>query len=360
MNGPVAQQGLERRPAEPEVPGSSPGGPAIALLLILLIFSQAAVIISAQQPHFDAVVVRGDIYTDWAVAMAYGITHGSWVIHLTADNEGEVLSLLSGFMRFRKSVSILIIGAPNAVPTEFENRIRSMGASVSRVGGATRLDTSLSLAVNYWSDCESLVLADGLNSSYYMVALSAAVERNAPIIYTKDGKPPEGFMDSLKEHLRNVKSIIVIGNSLNKDMMERLSSEGYELKVLEEVGAPSLGYGKWSPSYILREMTNPVPLVTGILVGIIIAYLSLRFVLHKREGKVDLMDFFTVDERKLIEAVMVRGEISQEELPDLIGFSKPKISRLIKELVDRKVIERKKSGKTYLIRLTDRFRSQTS
>ncbi len=359
MNGPVAQQGLERRPAEPEVPGSSPGGPAIALLLMLLILSQAAAGISAQQPHFDAVVVRGDIYTDWAVAMAYGITHGSWVIHLTASNEEEVLSLLSGFMRFRKSVSILIIGAPNAVPVEFENHVRSMGASVSRVGGATRLDTSLSLAVNYWSDCKSLVLADGLNSSYYMVALSAAVERDAPIVYTKDGKPPEGFMDSLKEHLKNVKSIIVVGNSLNKDMMKRLSSEGYELKVLEEAGTPSLGYGEWSLLHVLREMANPVPLVTGILFGILIAYLSF-YVLHKREGKADLMDFFTVDERKLIEAVMERGEISQEELPDLTGFSKPKISRLIKELVDRKVIERKKSGKTYLIRLTDRFRSQIS
>ena len=165
MNGPVAQQGLERWPAEPEVPGSSPGGPAIALFLILLAFSQVVVLVSSQQPHFDAVVVRGDIYTDWAIAMAYGITHGSWVIHLVANNEEEVLSLLSGFIRFKKSVSILIIGAPNAVPIEFENRVRSLGASVSRVGGATRLDTSLLLAVNYWSNCKSLILVDGLNSS---------------------------------------------------------------------------------------------------------------------------------------------------------------------------------------------------
>jgi len=318
------------------------------------------VVIHAQQPHFDAVVVRGDIYTDWAIAMAYGITHGSWVIHLTANNEGEVLSLLSGFMRFKKSVSILIIGAPNAVPIEFENRVRDLGASVTRVGGATRLDTSLSLAVNYWSDCKSLVLVDGLNSSYYMVALSAAVERSAPIIYTKEGKPPEGFMNSLKEHLKEVRSIIIIGNSLKSDIMKELSSEGYEVKVLEEVGAPTPRYGGWSPSYILRELSYPIPLAAGLIIGILIAYLSFLHFSRGKKGEIDLMDFFTVDERKLIETVMERGEISQEELPDLTGFSKPKISRLIKELVDRKVIERKKSGKTYLIKLTDRFKSQAS
>ncbi len=360
MNGPVAQQGSERRPAEPEVPGSSPGGPAVALFLIFLTLSQSVIVVYAQQPHFDAVVVRGDIYTDWAIAMAYGITHGSWVVHLTADNEEEVLSLLSGFMRFKKSVSILIIGAPNAVPIEFENRVRILGASVSRVGGATRLDTSLSLAVNYWSDCKSLILVDGLNSSYYMVALSAAVERNAPIIYTKDGKPPEGFMNSLEEHLKDVKSIVIIGNSLNPNITKGLSSKGFEVKVLEEVGTSVSRYGGWSPSYILRELSNPIPLATGLIIGALIAYLFFIFLSHEKKEKIDLMDFFTMDERKLIETVMERGEISQEELPDLTGFSKPKISRLIKELVDRKVIERKKSGKTYLIRITDKLKSQTS
>ncbi len=360
MNGPVAQQGLERWPAEPEVPGSSPGGPAIALFLILLAFSQVVVLVSSQQPHFDAVVVRGDIYTDWAIAMAYGITHGSWVIHLVANNEEEVLSLLSGFIRFKKSVSILIIGAPNAVPIEFENRVRSLGASVSRVGGATRLDTSLLLAVNYWSNCKSLILVDGLNSSYYMVALSAAVERGAPIVYTKDGKPPEGFINSLKEHLKVVKSIIIIGSSLNSDTIKKLLSEGYKVKVLEEVGAPAPRYGGWSLSYIFRELSDPIPLATGLIIGVLIAYISFIYLLHEKKEKIDLMDFFTVDEKKLIDIIMEREEIPQEDLPNLTGFSKPKISRLIKELVDRRVIKRKKSGKTYLIRLTDKFRSQTS
>ncbi len=354
MSGPVAQQGSERRPAEPEVPGSSPGGPAILLLVLLIV---PLIPISGQQPRFDAVVVRGDIYTDWAVAMAYGITHGSWVIHLTADNEAEVLNLLSGFMRFRKGVNILIIGAPNAVPIEFEEKLRRMGATVSRIGGATRLDTSLLLAMYYWSDCESVVLADGLNSSYYMVALSVAVERNAPIIYTMDGKPPEGFEASLREHLKHVKSLVVIGNSLDQGEADALVSQGYRVEVIGEIGStrpPSTG---WSPSFIVREVFNPLPLLTGLLIGLAAAFLVYR---SRPKPVPDIMDFFTVDERKLIEIIMERGEVSQEELPDLTGFSKPKISRLLKDLVDRKVVERKKYGKTYLVTLTERFRSQAS
>ena len=361
MNGPVAQQGSERRPAEPEVPGSSPGGPAItiSLLILLIILTIPLDVSPAQHPYFDAVVVRGDIYTDWAVAMAYGITHGSWVIHLTSDNEEEVLNLLAGFMRFRKGVSILIIGAPNAVPIEFEERLRGMGATVRRIGGATRLDTSLLLAMYYWSDCRTLVLADGLNSSYYMAALSVAVEKNAPIIYTKDGRPPEGFQEALSEHLTEVKDVVVIGNSLSPDVAEDLASSGYKVEVVGEVGSAKPVTGVWSPSLVIREIANPLPLAVGLLVGALVTYLVARWTL-RREEVPNLMDFFTMDERKLIEVVMERGEVFQEELPDLTGFSKPKISRLLKDLVDRKVVERKKYGKTYLVRLTDRFKSQAS
>ena len=356
MGGPVAQKGSERRPAEPEVAGSSPAGPAILVFLIVLgLLSPIAV--TAQGASFDAVIVRGDIYTDWAVAMAYGITHGSWVVHLTTYNEREVLNLLSGLMRFRKGINILIIGAPNAVPMEFEDKIRSIGADVKRIGGPTRLDTSLLLAMYYWNDCKSLILSDGFNSSYYMVALSVAVEHKAPIIYTKEGNPPEGFEVALRDHLKNVKEIYVIGDSLNGEYRSHLLSEGYKIVNLIEVNRTSTYREGWSPAFILREILNPLPLLFGLVVGfLLMLIIHLRVI--KREGTtMDLIDFFTVDERKVIEIVMEKGEVSQEELPELTGFSKPKISRLLKDLVDRKVVERKKFGKTYLVKLTDKFKS---
>ena len=360
MGGPVAQNGSERRPAEPEVPGSSPGGPAMLLLLLILIPSLIAPSAAlAQGPRFDAVIVRGDIYPDWAVAMAYGLTHGSWVLHLTEDNEPEVLGLLRGLMSFRGGASILIVGQPNAISIEFEERLKSMGARVSRIGGSTRLETSLQLVIYYWRDCETVVISDGLNSTYYLAALSVAVEREAPIIYTKEGQPPEGFWSSLTESLPEVREFVIIGNSLHPDHMERLRSLGYSVSMVAAANATSPIEGGWNLWYALRELSRPLPLMIGLLAGSLLSLALLR--MFYREPEVpSILDFLTMDERRLVEVVMEREEVPQEEIPELTGFSKPKVSRLVKDLIDRGIVERKKFGKTYLIRLSSKFRSRAA
>ena len=347
MSGPVAQQGSERRPAEPKVAGSSPAGPA--LLLIFLILPLAHV--EAQQ-NFDAVVVRGDIYTDWIIAMSYGMSHSSWIIQLTPTNENEVLKLITGLAGFKRNISILVVGAPNAVPIEFEEKLQNLGIVVKRVGGATRLDTSLYLAINYWRDCKSLVLVDGFNSSYYLAALSVAVERKAPIIYTKDGKPPDGFRESLENHLKDLKSIIVVGGSLDPDEADFLRSKGYSVSYISGMNV-TLRYPE-DTQLIPGEIAAPLLALVGFPLGSLLTYILMRR--GKREEG-DLMDFLTLDERKLVEVVKEKGEVFQEELPELTGFSKPKISRMIAELSDRRILSKEKYGKTYIIRLSERARN---
>ncbi|MCS7102426.1 MAG: hypothetical protein NZ992_00915 [Candidatus Korarchaeum sp.] len=307
------------------------------------------------EPSFDAVVVRGDIYTDWIVAMSYGMTHGSWIVQLTPANEDEVLRLIAGLSSFKRDISILIVGAPNAVPNEFEEKLEKMGITVKRVGGATRLDTSLYLVINYWRDCKSLVLVDGFNSSYYLAALSVAVERGAPVIYTKGGKPPEGFYDSLRDQLKEVRSLMVVGSSLSSEDANSLRSSGYSVEFISELNV-SPGSLSTSPYYwvasTIRELSSPLPLLIGFALGSLTALLVVR--LRRREEVRGFADFLTLDERKLVEVIRERGEVFQEELPELTGFSKPKISRMIAELSDRKVVVREKYGKTYIIRLSDR------
>ena len=351
MSGPVAQQGSERRPAEPKVAGSSPAGPALLLTLLLIPCVQIS-----GDPSFDAVIVRGDIYTDWIIAMSYGITHGSWIVQLTPANEEEVINLISGLMRFKKEVNVLIVGAPNAVPTQFEENLERLGLTVKRVGGATRLSTSLYLVINYWRDCESIVLVDGFNSSYYLAALSVAVERRAPIVYTKEGKPPDGFHESLGDQLKEVRSLIVVGDSLNSEEADSLRMMGYSVEFVSQLNA-SLRKNEL-PSYyslpsIIREISSPLPILIGFSLGSLLTFVFFRT--KRREGE-DLMVFLTLDERKLVEIIRERGEVFQEELPELTGFSKPKISRMIAELSDRKILEREKYGKTYIIRLSSRMR----
>lgn len=355
MSGPVAQQGSERRPAEPKVAGSSPAGPA-SLLMLLLLFSSTTLQVVCE-PSFDAVIVRGDIYTDWIIAMSYGMTHGSWIVQLTPANEDEVLRLVAGLSSFKKGISILIIGAPNAVPNEFEEKLERMGMTVKRVGGATRLDTSLYLVINYWRDCESLVLVDGFNSSYYLAALSVAVERGAPVIYTKGGKPPEGFYESLRDQLKDVRSLVVVGDSLSSEDADFLRSSGYSVEFISElnIGSSFNNSPYYWVSSTLRELSSPIPLLIGFTLGSLTVLLVYR--LRRREGGESFTDFLTLDERKLVDVIREKGEVFQEELPELTGFSKPKISRMVAELSDRKIIIREKYGKTYIIKLSDRARN---
>ncbi|MEM2219148.1 MAG: hypothetical protein QXV05_00470 [Candidatus Korarchaeum sp.] len=308
-------------------------------------------------PSFDAVIVRGDIYTDWIIAMSYGMTHGSWIVQLTPTNEDEVLRLVAGLSSFRRGISILIVGAPNAVPSEFEEKLEGMGITVKRVGGATRLDTSLYLVINYWRDCESLVLVDGFNSSYYLAALSVAVERGAPVIYTKGGKPPEGFYESLRDQLKEVKSLVVVGDSLSPEDANSLRSSGYSVEFISEhniSSGPNISPHYWVSS-VLKELSSPIPMLMGFALGSLTALLTVR--LRRKEEKGGFTDFLTLDERKLVDVIREKGEVFQEELPELTGFSKPKISRMVAELSDRKVIIREKYGKTYIIKLSDRARN---
>jgi uncharacterized membrane protein len=284
--------------------------------------------------------------------MSYGMSHSSWIIQLTPTNENEVLKLITGLAGFKRNISILVVGAPNAVPIEFEEKLQNLGIVVKRVGGATRLDTSLYLAINYWRDCKSLVLVDGFNSSYYLAALSVAVERKAPIIYTKDGKPPDGFRESLENHLKDLKSIIVVGGSLDPDEADFLRSKGYSVSYISGMNV-TLRYPE-DNKLIPGEIAAPLLALVGFPLGSLLTYILMRR--GKREEG-DLMDFLTLDERKLVEVVKEKGEVFQEELPELTGFSKPKISRMIAELSDRRILSKEKYGKTYIIRLSERARN---
>ncbi|MCS7123067.1 MAG: winged helix-turn-helix transcriptional regulator, partial [Candidatus Aenigmarchaeota archaeon] len=57
------------------------------------------------------------------------------------------------------------------------------------------------------------------------------------------------------------------------------------------------------------------------------------------------------DEKKIYEIVQKEGKIKQNRLVELTGFSKVKVSRVVKSLKDKKLINVEKLGKTNLISL---------
>ncbi|MCS7093676.1 MAG: hypothetical protein RMJ18_00610 [Candidatus Aenigmarchaeota archaeon] len=64
-----------------------------------------------------------------------------------------------------------------------------------------------------------------------------------------------------------------------------------------------------------------------------------------------VLEVLDPDEKKIYEIVQKEGKIKQNRLVELTGFSKVKVSRVVKSLKDKKLINVEKLGKTNLISL---------
>ncbi|WP_297505117.1 MarR family transcriptional regulator, partial [Thermococcus sp.] len=65
------------------------------------------------------------------------------------------------------------------------------------------------------------------------------------------------------------------------------------------------------------------------------------------------IEVLTEKERIVVKAILEKGGvIKQEELPELTGYSRPTISRIIQELEKKQLVEREKVGKTFIVKLT--------
>ncbi|ACV23871.1 helix-turn-helix transcriptional regulator [Methanocaldococcus fervens] len=66
-----------------------------------------------------------------------------------------------------------------------------------------------------------------------------------------------------------------------------------------------------------------------------------------------LWDFLTEDEKTIIDLIKKHGHITQKEIVEITGMSKPKVSRIISELEDRKIIRKEKIGRINKLTLTE-------
>ncbi|CAB3289551.1 Transcriptional regulator, MarR family [Methanocaldococcus lauensis] len=66
-----------------------------------------------------------------------------------------------------------------------------------------------------------------------------------------------------------------------------------------------------------------------------------------------LWDFLTEDEKIIIDLIKKYGHITQKELVEITKMSKPKVSRIVSELEDRKIIKKEKIGRINKLTLTE-------
>ncbi len=331
---------------------------ALACFTLVLIVVPAALVRSQQPPAstYGAIVVRGDIYADWTLAMAFSMKERIPVLTLFKEvNEEEVIGVLTSLLEARRSV--LIVGDSMAVPRDFEIILKSMRIDVDRVGGATRADTSLQMIIRgFWAESKELVVVDGQKRELYIPALSLSSTALAPIVYSIEGHLPENFYKVVGNYMTKLETIYVLDNSLSEDEIKRLINKGYTIKEMNitTVEAPKRSLVQQA-SLWLRE--RALGIVTGLFMGTIASYLIL--LRKKRSPSELLMSFLTRDERALVEIIRRNKEVRQEDLPELTGFSRPKVSRMVNELVSRGILEKEVSGKTYVLRVRNLFKGRT-
>lgn len=92
---------------------------------------------------------------------------------------------------------VLIVGDVTALSSTVENEIRSMGILTSRVFGANRFNTSVSIAARYFSSSENAVFANGMVFADALAAAPFAARMNAPIILLRDSIVTAGVKEYL-------------------------------------------------------------------------------------------------------------------------------------------------------------------
>ena len=74
---------------------------------------------------------------------------------------------------------------------------------------------------------------------------------------------------------------------------------------------------------------------------------------YMEEKRGVLWSFLTEDEKIIIDLIKKHGHITQKEIVEITGMSKPKVSRIISELEDRKIIMKEKIGRINKLTLTE-------
>ena len=86
-----------------------------------------------------------------------------------------------------KGKKFYLIGGTGAVNTSLESYFKSLG-SVTRIGGATRYDTSVNVAKTFFKEPKAAVLAFGANFPDGLCGGSLAYAMGGPLLLAANGK----------------------------------------------------------------------------------------------------------------------------------------------------------------------------
>jgi uncharacterized membrane protein len=288
----------------------------------------------------DVILVRSDLPQEFAVAQAY--SHLSGVPIVTTPSQelsDDAREQLRGYIQLGYR-NLVIIGGEKAVSLEVQREIDALGYVTRRIAEADRYGTAATFAKEFYPRAEGAILLYGESSENLLLAMRLSSATGYPILFVKRDRVPPAVKDALAS-LR-VRKVLLFPTGLEEDVREELS--GYEVVPVER--------GFSLPER--RGWKLPLVFAAGVALGAIsaIAYRRVRKMKQRLPYEV-----LSEDEERVVRAITGEGgRLTQDALPEKTGFSRPKISRIVKELVERGIIEKVPKGRTHELIIKKEFR----
>ncbi len=326
--------------------------PLIMLLLILVITpllippAHAA----SEEKKYDLIIVRNDDLIDYIVALPYAKRLGVPILPVNPKElDPKTLAQLQSYAQFGWN-HILIIGNSKAVSNTVQDELMSIGFITERIGGEVRTETAARLAEAFFPQgAETVILASSNDYGSALAAARYAMNYNYPLLLTRNDTVSEYTVVALKKLKPSL--VVMIGAGLSENVEKQLKDMGYE----------TFWYGRNVQITLPKKEERTSPwwyYLAGALISLAITVPIVLYWAKKKwgENKVPI-EVLTEKERIVVRAMLEKGGVvKQEDLPELTGYSRPTISRIIQELEKKQLVSREKVGKTFIVKLIKEIR----
>ena len=321
---------------------------ALALALIVLAASSLALPLTSaqggQKPQYDLIIVRNDDLIDYIVALPYAKLLGVPILPVNPKKlDPTTLVQLQSYAQSGWN-HVLIVGDSQAVSDEVKNQLLDIGFSVQRIGGAVRTETAAKLALHFFPHgSDGVVVASSSDYGSALAAARFAMNYNYPLLLTQQDALTESTAEAIKQ--LHPSEVFLVGTGMSKKVQESIEEMGYQTYWFREdivINVPE------------EKGTNWVTILLAVLASLAVAVpVSLYYAKKKWAANRVPIEVLTEKERIVVKAILEKGgTVKQEELPDMTGYSRPTISRIVQELEKKQLVEREKVGKTFIVRLT--------
>ncbi|MFQ5800924.1 MAG: cell wall-binding repeat-containing protein, partial [Candidatus Hydrothermarchaeales archaeon] len=230
--------------------------------------------------------------------------------------------------------NILVFGGEAAISPIVEAEMVDEGFVTHRIREVDRYGTSARVAVELYEHADTVVIVSGEGVDGLLNAQKAAFRTEAPILFVKNDGIPQSVNEALQ--LLETKEVILIPSGVSEKVKEELETVS-KVKVFPQ------------DSYVFSGTRGQR--IFDITLGLVLG--ALLFLLLKRERKEKVpYNVLTEDEERIIKAIEEKGgEIGQDALYEKTGFSRPKISRVVSELVERDLLEKTQFKRTFKLKI---------